>query len=455
MFLQNLPITTEKSPPRKDNNTYPRDVDTPAGFPVNTPKLHSLLVRPSFAALLLASLCLTGWMTGCKDPTPLDGGFLDPGPGLEIRTVPVESVEPYSVESYAGRHRVMGIGRYDDPLFGEYLSIGVIKPAIDTLKTGSRIEEEVPFRLRLVFSSEIYGDPASTASFNLYPVTEPWRGAELRFGQSLPYDETRPVGSFTAGAALDTILVDLDREWVEEYNQFLSMKESERDSLYRDQFHGLAIVPDASVSKVIFPLVRPLTGETDDDTKFVRFVAGDEGGGDEDGRKFQSVLDWGALQFRSEPATEAQGLIAHSTLDRTLQIHPGLDEERLGSRNLASAMLVLNENLDLMEQSLPPGHKRPEISRMSIHIVSWGSVNDAVFTRPPDFTAESDEGSFRFDITSWVNSLLFDQQPEGNLYLTAGTAGGIPFSTLLYDASAPDEEKRPKILITAVKSDLE
>lgn len=417
---------------------------------------------------------------GCEEPGNLGGNFLDEDANLETRTIDPGSFEGYSTDVFTGKLRYMAIGHYDDPLFGEFQSIGIIKPGIDTTAIGSSISDDDTFKLRMVFSETVYGDTQSTANFEIYRAVNNWRGNELRFGQSISYDDAQLVGEFSVDDT-ETVEVELDRSWIEEYNFFLSSEDDDRTSQYRDNFPGLVIVPADENTKVLFAKVRPASGEEDSDLEYVRFVRenGDENGdnndengneendnedndngdndndndAEEDLRQFQRVFDWGALKNRSNPAENSEGTAIHNTLDRMAVMKPELDADRIGSKNLANVQLILYKDRAQLEATLPDGHHRPAVTRARIHLIESGSVSDHIFGQPPELISElnTSDDTFRFNLTDYTNTVLFSTPRAGDFYLSVETINGLTFSTLLFNEDAPEDVK-PKILITSVKS---
>lgn len=403
---------------------------------------------------------LTFGLIGCEDPGNVGGGFLEDNTNLETSVISVGSIEEHSTRTYSGQHQFMPIGRYDDAMFGEYTAIGILKPSINTNRIDSVITEEDTFQLRLVFSSEMYGDTTSVSEFDIFELSEPWRGNELRFGESIPFDDSRKIGEFTA-TGNETVIVDLDDEdWIERYNHYLMSEGDDRNSVYRDEFYGLAIVPAETNSKVLFAAMRTSEDEEEDDLDFVRFVVDsddyDEDSDEADPRSFQLVADWGALNTRSQPEQEnPEAYTLHNSLDELVEIDPEINEDRLGSRNLANVRMVFYKNRDEMEASLPAGHVRPEVNQLRIHVIESGNTGDYIFSRNPHFIAnyDSSDNSFTFDITDYANSIIFNATISGNLYLTAAGINGIVYATSLFGEDATDESLRPKISITSVNSE--
>jgi hypothetical protein len=477
MYQPNLQTITKKLPETTNNKTPGKNVNKLTNDNKSIYKSAQSLIKHLFIAAVAA---FTIFVTGCEDPGNLGSGFLDDDANLETRTISPGTLETYEGNSYTGRLRHMAIGRYDDPLFGEFTSAALIKPSILTSEIGTSISPDDSFKLRLVFSSDVYGDSLSTANFDIYRATEVWRGNEIRFNNQISYDETLKVGEFSVEGT-ETVEVELDQSWVEEYNEYLSFEGDNRNTNYRDNFPGLVIVPAEDNEKVLFARVRPASGEDDSNLNFVRFVLehaeepdeneeengenGDNGDNgedenengngedDEDPRAFQTILDWAAMQSRSTPNEQPDGIIIHNTLDQLISLDPELSAERIGSKNLANVQLIFYQDQDQLEASLPEHHSRPEISFARIHLIDTQNVSDYIFSNSPNLISElnSDDYSYRFDLTSYSNSVIFSSPGSGKFYITIESINGLVFSSLLFDENAP-EDLRPKINITSVKS---
>ncbi|MEX0994573.1 MAG: hypothetical protein WD599_03530, partial [Balneolaceae bacterium] len=318
-------------------------------------------------------------LSACEDPGFVGGSLLEEEADIVTNSIQVGSIEEISDPSYTGKLRFMAMGQYDDPLFGEVNSVALIKPAINTSNL-STINDDDTMKLRLVLDSRVYGDSTSTADFAIYRVNEFWRGNEIRYGDQISFDESQKVGEFSA-AQSDTILADLDDSWVAEYKNYLEMDAANRDSLYRNNFYGLAIAEITGSSKIVFPKMQPPSGQESSNTEYVRFVVDSED--DEVERRFQTVQDWGMTIQRSGD-TETQNPTSgfykvHNMLDSFLEIDLELTEQKLSSRNLANVELILYRDRETLANSLPPGHTRPAVSRARILIIDGDRRSDAIF----------------------------------------------------------------------------
>lgn len=402
----------------------------------------------SFVALLGISILL---LSACEDLGFVGGNLQGDETEIVTDSIQVGSLNVVGDQAYTGKLRFLALGHYDDQLFGELNSVGLIKPSIDTGNIDA-IGDDDTMSLRLVLDSRVYGDSTAVADFEIYRVNEFWRGNEIRFGDQISFDTSQKVGEFSV-AQSDTILVDLDESWVAEYKEFLEMSESNRDSLYRNNFHGLAIAAVSGSSKVIFPSMQPLSDEESSDTEHVRFVVNNE---DEEPR-YQTVLEWGSMVQRTDESdgdgqSTSSGLKVHNTLDSFLEVDLDLTEEKLSSRNLANVELVLYQDQEKKLNSLPPGHVRPPISRARIHVIDEEPISDAIFNSSPTFVSQeqTSDNSIRFDITDYANIVLFSTLPEGKLYLSIESINGIFFSTIFHSNESM-ENFRPKIIVTSAK----
>ncbi|MGM0506078.1 MAG: hypothetical protein ACQER4_02685 [Bacteroidota bacterium] len=404
------------------------------------------------------------FITACEDPGGVGSDFLDSEGKLETRTLEVESLNEVQASAFSGNLPFMALGEVDDPLFGRYRSVGLIKPAIDTTSIGSDVTGEIPFQLRLVFSGSVYGDTLSSATFEVYRAADVWRGNEIKFEDDHPVDSAEMVGEFTVDGN-ETVEVDLSQTWREEFEAYLSNSEVDRDSTYREEFPGLAIVPAAGTEKMLFAVMESGSSSADDldQTRFVRTPPEDsddseeeEEEEEEDPRQFLPPLDWGYVGER-DPAGQAdpQSLHLLSSLHSFGELETGLSSDVVDSRNLVHVQLVVNVNRQSLEANVPDHFSRPAVNQLQLHRVNSDRIGDWIFSREPDYVALYDEetDSYRFNITGHVRDLLFDEPNPGTFYMTAQSMNGVLFTIPLYNDQASDAGRRPRIVITSVNSD--
>lgn len=409
---------------------------------------------------LLAALtvCLL-LIAGCEDYGLVGEKIFDEDVELETFTIPVKEIRTVDDSGYMGNLPFMPIGHYTDREFGDVKAVGLVRPRrtwdigdIDTIEESDRV------RLRLNLNASQYGDLNSVTEFELYRISEGWRGNQIQTGDEISYDTSQSVGGFSIGGAeseSDSVVIELHPDWIEEYNRYLQMEGSNQDSLdniFRNEFHGLAIVPISGDSKILFSNMLPTGDQENNETDFARLVVDSE---DPDiGRRTIPLFDWGASVTRTDSENaQVQGLPLHNTLERYIEIDPGLTRESFRGRNIVNVELVLFQDWEGLQLSLPAGHNRLQISQSRIHLIDEMRVKrDFIFNRSPSFIAVRDsvDNGLRFNITSYANSVLHSTPPDGKLYLSVQSMNGLLYSTKIQTESTP-EARQPKIIVTSIK----
>lgn len=385
---------------------------------------------------------------GCEEPGVVGGAFIDDEGNLVTNEFPVKEMTPISSVSYSGRLDVVPMGHYNDPLFGEITSVGLIRPDLNSI-TLNRIDSTETVALKLVFNGTEYGDTLSTAFFDVYEVAEPWRGKQLRYGDQISYDPTKKIGSFAIAQA-DTALLPMPEDWIFRYNGFISDTTTGTDSTYIFDMPGFAIVPDVSRSQkmVFLDLGTNASGVVESET--TRLFSEDTTGT----FQYQRMADWGAAVQREasvlQPTTSYKAM---NTFEAFQKIDYEFTRESLVSLNLARVEMIFYEDTELLEGSLPGGHVRPAVTRANIHIVDDGDVGEEVFAGSPVFTTVKDTAinGFRFNLTSTANLFLFDTLQTHKYYLTVEANNGSFQQTVLHGPDSPNESKRPHIIVTAIE----
>ncbi len=173
----------------------------------------------------------------CSDPSPVGDGLNNDSDEVITQEFDLDEITTTNVNTYSGRLENTSMGYVDDPLYGTLQAIALLKPSISKSEVDSIGEDDV-ISLKLVFTSEVYGDESSTATYEIYEPAELWRGRELRYNQSnIQIDQNSKVGEFQVGSE-DSVEVELSPEWVEKYLDVYNAPSAERDSLLRNEFRG-------------------------------------------------------------------------------------------------------------------------------------------------------------------------------------------------------------------------
>lgn len=403
-------------------------------------------IRPLVLTAAFTLFAASFW--GCEDPGVVGGTFIDEQGNLATNEYPVTRMELIEGNGYSGRLSHVPVGRYLDPVFGEVVSIGLIRPELDSLSI-TRIEPSDTMRFRFVFSSEVYGDTLSTARFDVYEINEPWRGMELRYGDRIGFDPTLKVGEFTVGDR-DTVVFDVSPQWRARYREYLYDPLPESDSLYIYDMPGLAIVPRVDqTQKVVFLEVESTAIGANEEFATRLFVTDTTGT-----NEYQRMADWGAAYARTPLAGERTGSVpTFNTLEGFFDLDFQFSEEQLLTRNLARVELLVYQDELTLKGSLPENHIRPVVDQARIHIVNTGDPQEWIFSEAAEFTSTLDttRNVYRFNLTSYANAFLFDTLATNRYYLSVESNNGFLRSTLLHDLDAEDESKRPRIVVTAIQ----
>lgn len=420
-------------------------------LPITTGPLPAKTHKPGFSVFFILSIFLIGgfFFSGCEDPGVVGSTFIDENGNLVTASFPLDEFTALSGPSYSGELTYVPVGRYRDPVFGEITSIGLIRPELDSI-TFSAISTLDTMRIRFSFAPDVYGDSAATAFFDVYEITEPWRGKELRYGDQVAFSDFNKVGSFEAKQG-ETAEFEVSAEWRAKYEDFLYGGRVDADSAYKYEMPGLAIVPDMTRSQKILFLNPQDNAVGAGEETATRLVVTDTTGSS----LFVQMEDWGAAMTRNTQIVEIlpeEGQITlHNTLEQYIKLDFSFSEERLLTKNLARVELVIYENTSFLEGSLPEGHIRTEALTASLFLIDKGDPDEVIFSTGPLFAAvKGSDNTYRFNLTSYANAFLFDTLAATDYYLALESNTGLLTSTLIYGLSA-NTVQQPKIVVTAVE----
>lgn len=400
--------------------------------------------RVSFKLTILGACFLSLTLSSCEDPGSVGGSFSDIGSEVVIDTLEIGQINTDSVEAFSGKLRNFTAGWFNDPLFGEVTATALLRPTLAS--SSSTIEDSAEVVLKLMINKDgVYGDSLSTAEFSFVEIDQIWRGNAWKLNQEVPLSAEGPLSSFSIGEQ-DSIEIPLPSQWVSEYRSFVEDEGSNRDSLYRYESHGLALVPQ-NQSKILPFLVSGseilVYNPGEEDTLNIGFS------------------DWAYSLQRSgaEAAPEGNEKLM-STLENLLFFDLDLSPDNLGTVNIAKVDLVFYQNEEVLSQTINeagPSARRPENVTARLHYINPEHASSVLDPGNPIALGEYDasDQAFHFNITSYVNSVLIDnsdRQPDKRFYIQLQTNDGVVRSSLLYDHEAP-ANKRPKLIVTSTKSE--
>lgn len=372
-------------------------------------------------------------LISCEEPNSVGGQFVG-GSNLRFDTLLVSDFTQLNESVYSGNLRYAPIGKFNDPLFGETKSISFIKPQISTLNFQDSVDENYQLRLELRINTNLStGNINNQVNFDIFPVSEFWRGNSVFSDSEIAIDSSRSYGSFSQFDE-DSIVVDLSEELLLELATYINNESDNADSLYSYDFNGFAIVPRDGDARIIFP----------DMFESSFFIVSP----DEDTTSF-SAKSHAFTSERTNPNTYPNRLYLNGFYENfyRMSFEDALPE--YDQLNLLKAEFLVYEDITQV-QALSPNFR----TRTEVNFLELKSATDTDFIYELQFTPVEFFGSrdtlnngFRFNMTEHINQYFFTEPSEKSLYFTINPGGGIMRSTLLYDHTSNDSLK-PKLILT-------
>ncbi len=385
--------------------------------------------------------------TGCEDLGPVGRNVGDNNTEVVVDTLEIGSTETDSILSYTGLLTHISAGRFNDPLFGDVRAIAYIKPQLPPITADDRINIDTQFKVRFIANNKaFYGDTSAQINFDLIRVGEIWRAKSWKLNDEPQLiSPNTPVGTFSI-TLQDTVEVTLNRTYLSNFSQYFDPEDGvNRDSLYRSDFHGIAIVPSNDAK--IVPFIA-------EQTEFFFYRPDTE----EDSVKMRP-LQWAYGFHRTNtPDSPAGSDKVTSTLDNLLKFDLDITRETLGSVNISKVDLVFYQNSEELQQSLQAfgsTGKRPDALTARLYLVNPENNPDAIDLGNPIASGQYDEEdeAFHFNITSFANGSLVEGVDEDfKFFVTVGNKNGIVYSSMLYNDQAP-ADKTPKLIVTSIKTE--
>jgi len=386
-------------------------------------------------------------ITGCEDLGNVGSSFTDTNTSIVVDTFEVSDIGTREVTAFTGNLTFMSVGQFSDPIFGDVAATGLLRPSLSVASSTAEepsnfMDVDATFKLRLFLNqNNIFGDSAASQEFDLIEMEQIWRERAWKINDQVLLSANPPLASFSIEKQ-DSIDVTLTGNWVDRYRDFFNSEEDDRDSVYISQFSGLAVVPRNS-SKIIpvnvdssaFVIENP-----DDDTLTV------------------NIRDSGyKIERNNEPPGPGDSEIIHSSLEQILEFDMELNLDRLGTLNLSRVELVLFQNKQLLDESLDqvsPTASRPRADSAVIYVDEPANLPFAVDPgiRVGNVNFVQKDRSFRFNITSFVNSVITTDLPaEDRFFVKLNSNDGLLRSSLIFNQDAP-EGKKPILIVTSIQN---
>lgn len=400
------------------------------------------------ATALILFLSLTT-ISGCDTSGSVGSDVIDDDGGTSTKIVDVNNITLLDTPTFSGRLPHSSIGLLNDPVYGTLQSSAVIKPVISKAQVDTLTESDTML-LKLIFNPTVYGNENTVSEFEIFEVGEIWRGTQLRYGDDLEIDRNKKVGEFLITADEDTVTVELSDEWKNNFSEFFNSISADRDSTYRQNFTGLAIVPSQNNEAIRF-IKHTAEEEEDEITSFiVRSTSLNEDGEEVTEDEVLDARDWASVFSRTGETTSENSIIVHNT-NNVLRVKLELPKEELAGKNIVNAQFFLYKNND--PDNSTPTINRPPLTQIRAHIFDEqpDDVMADIFISNASFFTNTEEGDSLYDIniTQFVLDEVYGSQENRELYITIQAVNGILYSTHFFGTS--DDTLNPKIVITTVE----
>ncbi|MEX0778881.1 MAG: hypothetical protein WD491_08340 [Balneolales bacterium] len=390
-------------------------------------------------SLALFSLLIA--VSSCEDSGIVGSDLVDEPPSINSDTVDIPLTEGIPITAFSGNENYFSAGWYNDNSFGEQQITGMVNPSLSRQGIND-IEVDAKGYLKLHIE-EVYGDQNATASFDLVEIGRRWRAPAWRH-DSIPELTNNVVASFDI-TDQDSLEIPLSDEWFGRYVESFNTTAA-RDSLYRQEMFGLALVPKNQAKIISFGsgnteliIDNQETSEDDDEN----------GEDDEEPGIYTQFMRATAYSVNREfIPPQGQNTALYNTFENTLRLSFDATEEFIGSKNVSRAELVLYEDT-LALQNLPAGHTRPEAKALYVYLLDENETERAVLKDPSyEMLREEEDNSFRLNLTSYINSNLAGTMDERDLYVIVRSNDGRIIPTFIQNETS--EDRKPRIIITSV-----
>lgn len=392
-------------------------------------------------------LVLLVFFSGCDNEGIVGEGLNPPGERVVTTTYDIDDIEIIEDNGFSGRLANSAMGKVDDPEYGSIISSSLLKPSIN-VEDLDEIPEEYRVRLKIEVNPLKYGIEPSISEYNIYEIDQRWRGREIIYNSPVSYDDTNLLGTFQLSDE-SSLEVDLDQDWVNRYKEHFNSESTERDSLYRFEFPGLAIVPATQNQRIDF--IRTTGSTTSNDTTETRITRFLVENAQDSLIADVPLLDHGTSMVRSNQP-ESNDLVLHNTMEHLMKVDLGISPEEFEGKEIVNAQLVFTINPE-PENTAPGGFVRPQPELIRAHFFGSEPLDLAseIFTRSANVGANlsEDEQQFKVNVTNYFVDKLFGQANRTPLYFSLQANNGLLYSTTLYGTNA-QENVRPRLIVTTI-----
>ena len=386
-------------------------------------------------------------ISGCDNEGVVGEGLNPGGERIETNTYFINNIEVLEGNSFSGRLGNSAVGIVDDPAYGTIISSSLLKPTINP--TGvDEMQQNYTLKLQIEFNPLKYGEENSVSEYEIYEISERWRGQQITYNNPILIDvDSQRLGSFQVTDET-SVEVAIDEDWVDRYRKYFNSEAADRDSVYRFQFHGLAVVPANQNRKIDFMRHEPASSDTAG-TRITRFLMHNE----QDSLIADiPLLDFGTSMERTDVPERDGNFVLHNTMENILKVDLGIDPEEFRGKEIVNAQIIFDID-PTPSNTVPPGFTRPGTDLVRYHFFRSDplDLSSELFARSPaNFASLNEEQQqFKLNVSNYFIDTMFGDIELTPLYFTNQSNNGLFYSTTLLGTEAP-ENQRPRLIITTI-----
>lgn len=399
-------------------------------------------------SLISAFMVLIAFLSisGCDNEGVVGEGLNPGGERIETNTYSINNIEVVDGNSFSGRLGSSAIGIVNDPSYGTINASSLLKPTINP-EGVDEMQQNYTLKLKIEFNPLKYGEESSVSEYEIYEINERWRGQQITYNDPVSFDASQRLGSFQVTDE-NSVEVAIDDSWVDRYRERFNSEAADRDSLYRFEFPGLAVVPANQNRKIDFMRHQPASSDTAG-TRITRFLMHN----DQDSLIADvPLLDFGTSMERTDVPDSDGNIVLHSTMENILKINLGMDPEEFRGKEIVNAQIVFDVDPTPLNTA-PPGFTRPRTDLIRYHFFRSEplDLSSELFARSPSNFASLNEEQqqFKLNVTNYFIDSMFGDLELTPLYFTNQSNNGLFYSTTLLGTDAP-ENQRPRLIITTI-----
>lgn len=394
--------------------------------------------------LLVVFLLIASFIVACTESGVVGESFLPNNVDVRIDTFFVDNANELSIPAFSTTTTYIPAGKYNDALFGSHEAVSYIIPRIGFPSIDTLDVDSLQMTLRLVANPDlIYGDSTQSVEFGLYYINQPWRAGTMQHDDELTL-ALEPFETFTYSPGDTSFVIDMPRVYVESFISYESLPDSNRFFTYINDFNGIALkaINDANV-------IVPFYEDS------IRYSVLDS--------PRDSIASTVLGVFRAAYSVKKSGLneqlipngIVPLTFDwqNAYSFNFFSQLNTLGQFNLSSAFLQINQASDILANTLPVNHVRPEVQALRTFIKRPNELVFSLVGQTPDFNLVYIDSLNYYtynmnSINDWKNNEALDTTQV--FYVLPNIETGILYNTLILDQTN-SAKTRPRVILARVE----